>query len=80
MPQPAFFFDPLTAVMLCVVTCIGLLIGIFSKGYMLGEKGYFRFFAYLGIVHLHDDDPGDGGRNLIMLYLGWEGVGSARIC
>jgi len=43
------FFDPLTATMLCVVTCIGFLITVFSKGYMAGEAGYFRFFAYLGL-------------------------------
>ncbi|HEX4125162.1 MAG TPA: proton-conducting transporter membrane subunit, partial [Tepidisphaeraceae bacterium] len=69
-----FFFDPLTAVMLCVVTCIGLLICIFSKGYMLGEKGYFRFFAYLGLFIFMMTILVMGG-NLIMLYLGWEGVG-----
>jgi NADH-quinone oxidoreductase subunit L len=69
-----FFFDPLTAVMLCVVTGVGLLICIFSKGYMLGEKGYFRFFAYLGLFIFMMSILVMGG-NLIMLYLGWEGVG-----
>src|ERR1041385_736417 len=44
-----FFFDPLTAVMLCVVCGIGFLITIFAAGYMKGEAGYFRFFAYLGL-------------------------------
>jgi NADH-quinone oxidoreductase subunit L len=41
------FFDPLTAVMLCVVTGIGFLITVYAAGYMKGEAGYFRFFAYL---------------------------------
>jgi NADH-quinone oxidoreductase subunit L len=72
----AFLIDPLTAVMLSVVTGIGFLIMIFSAGYMKGEKGYWRFFAALGlfifamtILVLAD--------NLILLYLGWEGVGLA---
>ena len=39
------FFDPLTAVMLCVVTGIGFFITVFAAGYMKGEEGYFRFFA-----------------------------------
>ncbi|MGF1633803.1 MAG: NADH-quinone oxidoreductase subunit L [Phycisphaerae bacterium] len=66
--------DPLTAVMLCVICGIGFLITIFSKGYMQGEAGYFRFFAYLGlfIFFMSCLVMGD---NLIMLYLGWEGVG-----
>src|SRR6185503_9008412 len=43
------FFDPLTAVMLCVVCGIGWLITVFAAGYMKGEEGYFRFFSYLGL-------------------------------
>jgi NADH-quinone oxidoreductase subunit L len=70
----AFLIDPLTAVMLCVVCGIGFFIMIFSKGYMAGEAGYFRFFAYLGlfIFMMTILVMGD---NLVMLYLGWEGVG-----
>ncbi|HWE04457.1 MAG TPA: NADH-quinone oxidoreductase subunit L [Tepidisphaeraceae bacterium] len=70
----SFFFDPLTVVMLCVVCGIGFLITIFSAGYMKGESGYFRFFAYLGIFIFMMTCLVMGG-NLIMLYLGWEGVG-----
>ncbi len=69
-----FFIDPLSVLMLCVVTGVGLLITIFAKGYMAGEDGYFRFFAYLGlfifamtILVMAD--------NFVLLYLGWEGVG-----
>jgi NADH-quinone oxidoreductase subunit L len=69
-----FFFDPLTAVMLCVVTGIGFLITVFSKGYMAGEEGYFRFFAYLGLF-IFMMTILVMGENLLMLYLGWEGVG-----
>ncbi|MCY2952026.1 MAG: NADH-quinone oxidoreductase subunit L [Planctomycetota bacterium] len=72
--EVGFFLDPLTAVMLCVVTGVGFLITMFSKGYMVGEEGYFRFFAYLGLfifamtVLVMAD-------NFVLLYLGWEGVG-----
>jgi NADH-quinone oxidoreductase subunit L len=69
-----FWFDPLTAVMLCVVTGIGFFITVFAKGYMAGESGYFRFFAYLGLF-LFAMTILVMGENLIMLYLGWEGVG-----
>jgi NADH-quinone oxidoreductase subunit L len=70
----AAFIDPLTAVMLCVVTGIGFFICVFSKGYMAGEAGYFRFFAYLGLF-IFAMTILVMGENLVMLYLGWEGVG-----
>ena len=66
--------DPLTAVMLSVVCGIGFLITVFAKGYMAGEKGYFRFFAYLGLF-IFAMTCLVMGDNLVMLYLGWEGVG-----
>src|SRR5688500_8508650 len=66
--------DPLSAVMLCVVCGIGFLITVFSAGYMKGEPGYFRFFAYLGLF-IFAMTCLVMGENLIMLYLGWEGVG-----
>jgi NADH-quinone oxidoreductase subunit L len=69
-----FWFDPLTAIMLAIVTGVGFLITVFSAGYMKGEDGYARFFAYLGlfifsmtILVMAD--------NLVLMYLGWEGVG-----
>jgi NADH-quinone oxidoreductase subunit L len=69
-----FFIDPLTAIMLCVICCIGFLITVFAKGYMHGESGYFRFFAYLGLF-IFAMTILVMGDNLLMLYLGWEGVG-----
>ncbi len=60
--------------MLCVVTGIGFLITVFSAGYMKGEEGYFRFFAYLGLF-IFSMTCLVMGNNFIMLYLGWEGVG-----
>ncbi|MGB7161354.1 MAG: NADH-quinone oxidoreductase subunit L [Tepidisphaeraceae bacterium] len=69
-----YFFDPLTCVMLCVVCGIGFFICVFAAGYMKGEAGYFRFFAYLGLFIFMMTNL-VMGENLIMLYLGWEGVG-----
>ena len=66
--------DPLSAVMLCVVCGIGFLITVFAAGYMHGEEGYFRFFAYLGLF-IFSMTCLVMGENLVMLYLGWEGVG-----
>ncbi len=66
--------DPLSAVMLSVVCGIGFLITVFAAGYMKGESGYWRFFAYLGLF-LFSMTCLVMGENLIMLYLGWEGVG-----
>jgi NADH-quinone oxidoreductase subunit L len=68
------FLDPLTAVMLCVVCGIGFLITVFAAGYMKGEEGYWRFFAYLGLF-IFAMTILVMGDNLVMLYLGWEGVG-----
>jgi NADH-quinone oxidoreductase subunit L len=68
------WLDPLTAVMLSVVCGIGFFITVFAKGYMHGEKGYFRFFAYLGLF-IFAMTCLVMGDNLAMLYLGWEGVG-----
>ena len=69
-----YFIDPLTAVMLCVVCGIGFFICVYAAGYMKGESGYFRFFAYLGLFIFSMTNLVMGS-NLIMLYLGWEGVG-----
>jgi NADH-quinone oxidoreductase subunit L len=70
----AFRYDSLTAVMTLVVTGVGLLIHIYSIGYMAHEKSYARFFTYLNlftfamlILVL--------GANLAVIFIGWEGVG-----
>jgi NADH-quinone oxidoreductase subunit L len=69
-----FLIDPLTAVMLAVVCGIGFLITVFAAGYMKGEEGYFRFFAFLGLF-IFMMTVLVMGNNLVLLYLGWEGVG-----
>ena len=69
-----FFVDQLTLVMLMVVTGIGTLIAIYASGYMAGDPGYFRFFAYICLFIVAMSILVLGG-NLLMLFLGWEGVG-----
>src|SRR5215212_261829 len=70
----AFQLDPLSIVMLMVVTWIGFLIHVYSAGYMGHEEGYWRYFAYLNlflsamlILIL--------GSSYLFMFVGWEGVG-----
>lgn len=69
-----FYIDPLSAMMLCVVNGISLLVHIFSTGYMKQEDGFHRFFTYLPfftfsmLVLVMTN-------NFLVLYLGWELVG-----
>jgi NADH-quinone oxidoreductase subunit L len=68
------YVDPLTAVMLVTVSVVSLLVVIYSSGYMAGDRGYARFFAFMGLfifsmlmLVLAD--------NFLMLYIFWEAVG-----
>jgi NADH-quinone oxidoreductase subunit L len=70
----AFQLDPLSIVMLMVVTWVGFLIHLYSVGYMHHEEGYWRYFAYLNlflaamlILIL--------GSSYLFMFVGWEGVG-----
>ncbi|GAB4534633.1 MAG: NADH-quinone oxidoreductase subunit L [Thermodesulfovibrionia bacterium] len=69
-----FLIDPLTAVMLIVVTSISSLIFIYSIGYMHGDGGYYRFFAYLSLF-VFSMLMLVMANNFLLLYLGWEAVG-----
>jgi NADH-quinone oxidoreductase subunit L len=71
-----FYFDAITAVMCLVVTGIGTLIHIYSIGYMHGDESYSRYFAYLNLF-LFFMLVLVLGRNLVVLFVGWEGVGLA---
>jgi NADH-quinone oxidoreductase subunit L len=69
-----FYLDPLSLVMVLVVTWVSVLILLYSTRSMAGDDGYSRFFAYMNlfvgsmlVLVLAD--------NLLLLYLGWEGVG-----
>ena len=72
----AFTVDALTALYLTFITGIGLLIFIFAAGYMKGDYGYWRFFAFLSIFVFFMTVL-VLANNFILLYLGWEGVGLA---
>ena len=69
-----FLFDGLSRIMLLFVTGIGTLIALYSNGYMHGDRGFARFFAYINlflfsmIVLVLSD-------SLLLTFLGWEGVG-----
>src|SRR5512140_2323948 len=69
-----FLLDPLSSVMILVVTGIGFLIHVYSVGYMAHEGGFYRFFGYLNLfvffmlmLVL--------ANNYALLFVGWEGVG-----
>ncbi len=70
----SFLVDPLSAIMLLIVTGIGFLIHIYSGGYMHSDAGFAKFFAYLNLfiffmllLVL--------GSNYVVMFIGWEGVG-----
>lgn len=73
-----FLIDPLTSVMLLVVTGIALLVVIYSRDYMRDhghpERGYERYFAFLCLFVFAMCTLVLGG-NFLLLYLGWEAVG-----
>ena len=68
--------DPLSLVMLLVVTGVGFLIHIYSVGYMHEEQGYWRYFAYLNLFLFFMTVLVQAGNALVM-FVGWEGVGLA---
>jgi NADH-quinone oxidoreductase subunit L len=70
----SFLIDPLSAIMLLIVTGIGFLIHIYSTGYMHSDAGFAKFFSYLNLfiffmllLVL--------GSNYVVMFIGWEGVG-----
>jgi NADH-quinone oxidoreductase subunit L len=69
-----FQIDQLTAVMLLVVTTLSSLIHIYSVGYMHGDKGYPRFFAYLALFTFFMLVL-VMANNFLVMFVGWEGVG-----
>jgi NADH-quinone oxidoreductase subunit L len=69
-----FLIDPLTCVMLLVVTGVGFLIHVYSVGYMHGEEGFARFFTYMNLFMVSMLLL-VMGNNYLVLFIGWEGVG-----
>ena len=70
----AYMVDPLTAVMILVVTGVSFLIHVYSTGYMAEDAGHYRYFAFLNlfVFAMLTLVMGD---NLLMMFIGWEGVG-----
>jgi len=66
--------DQLSLIMTLVVTGVGGLIHLYSIGYMHGDQGFWRFFAYLNLFIFAMLNL-VLGNNLVVLFLGWEGVG-----
>jgi len=69
-----FAMDRLSGIYVCFITFVGFLIHLFATGYMHGDRGFYRFFAYLNLfmfmmltLVLAD--------NLLLMFVGWEGVG-----
>ncbi|MGH9816720.1 MAG: proton-conducting transporter membrane subunit, partial [Candidatus Acidiferrales bacterium] len=69
-----FLLDPLSSVMILVVTGVGLLIHIYSVGYMGQEGGYYRFFGYMNLF-MFSMLTLVLANNLLLMFVGWEGVG-----
>ncbi len=69
-----FYLDGLSLVMMLVITGVGFLIHLYATGYMADDPSYSRFFSYMNlfIAAMLMLVLGD---NLVVLYLGWEGVG-----
>ena len=70
----AFQLDQLSMMMTLVVTGVGMLIHLFSVGYMQDDPGYPRYFAYLNLFVFFMLLLVLGG-NYPLLFIGWEGVG-----
>jgi NADH-quinone oxidoreductase subunit L len=69
-----FLLDPLSALMILVVTGVGTLIHLYSIGYMHGEEGFYRYFSYLNLF-VFSMLMLVLGNNALVMFVGWEGVG-----
>src|ERR1700691_1186084 len=69
-----FQIDPLSCVMILVVTGVGFLIRVYSTGYVAHEGGYYRFFGYLNLFMFLMLTL-ITANHLLLLFVGWEGVG-----
>ncbi len=79
LPPPSsadvgFLLDPLSSIWLLFVTGVGMLIHIYSIGYMAHEGGYYRFFGYLNLF-MFSMLTLILGNNYALMFVGWEGVG-----
>ena len=73
-PQIAFYLDALSLIMMLVVSFVSFIIHLYSAEFMLEDGGYSRFFAYMNLF-VASMITLVLANNLLLLYLGWEGVG-----
>ncbi len=66
--------DALTAIMLAMVTFVSMLVAIYASGYMHGDRGYWRFFSYIGLF-VFSMTMLVSVSNFVLLYVFWEAVG-----
>lgn len=71
----SFLLDQLSSVMILVVTGVGFLVHLYSTSYMHDDPGYWRYFSYLNLF-IFSMLMLVLGKNLAMLFIGWEGVGA----
>jgi NADH-quinone oxidoreductase subunit L len=69
-----YLLDPLSCVMVLVVTGVGFLIHVYSIGYMAHEGGYYRFFGYMNLF-MFAMLTLVLANNMLLMFVGWEGVG-----
>ncbi|NEN75642.1 NADH-quinone oxidoreductase subunit L [Pelistega sp. NLN82] len=69
-----FLIDPLSALMMVVVTSVSLMVHIYTIGYMVDDPGYQRFFAYISLFTFSMLML-VMGNNMLLLFFGWEAVG-----
>ena len=69
-----FLLDHLSGLMVLIVTGVGLLIHIYSAGYMSDEPGFYRYFAYLNLF-MFSMLTLVLANNYLLMFVGWEGVG-----
>ncbi len=70
----SFHIDPLSCLMILMVTGVGFLIHVYSIGYMWEESGYFRYFSFLNLFMGMMLTLVLAG-NFLLMFVGWEGVG-----
>ncbi|NBX29478.1 hypothetical protein EBR04_03345, partial [bacterium] len=71
----ALRLDPLTSTLLTIITCVGLLVAIYSIGYMHDDPGYPRFFALLAMF-VFSMTMLVAASNFLLVYVFWEAVGA----
>lgn len=70
----SYLVDPLSSLMLLIITGVGFLIHVYSAGYMSHDAGYGKFFSYLNLF-IFFMLLLVMGSNYVVLFIGWEGVG-----